>query len=103
MNKKLKRLIKKHVDTVKSMYPEVYIEVEEDGDEIFVCIDSLDISNEVEYEALIIGFIREYHSKGFGAIYWGVNSTLTCDNLVILEDMDKALETENLKQRVINF
>jgi len=89
MNKKYKQLIKKHIDIIKSMYPEVYIEVEMDGDEIFISIDSLEISNEVEYEALINNFIEEYDRKGFANIFWGVNSSLTNDDLHLLKDYAK--------------
>ncbi|MCL1865562.1 MAG: hypothetical protein FWF73_07105 [Spirochaetes bacterium] len=89
MNKKLKQLIIKHINIVKSMYPEVYIEVDMIGDDILVGIDSLDISDEERYEDLMVNFIREYHSKGFLNVYWGVNDTLTCDNLSLLENSDK--------------
>ncbi|MCL2154362.1 MAG: hypothetical protein FWH53_01720 [Leptospirales bacterium] len=96
MNKKLKQLLKKHVDTIKSMYPEVYIEIEMDGDEIFIGIDSLKISNEVKYETLLGDFYEEYYSKGFGNIFWGVDSTLTNDNLHLLEDFVKTPKKEKI-------
>ena len=86
MNKKLKQLLTKHVDIIKSTYPEVYIEVEMDGDEIFIGIGSRDISKEDQYEALISDFIEEYYKKGFGNVIWAVNSSLTTDNLHLLED-----------------
>ena len=86
MNKKFKQVLKKHIDIIKSKYPVVYIEVEMDGNEIFIGISSLDISNEVEYKALLRGFIKEYHEKGLGNIFWGVDSSLTKDNLLLLED-----------------
>ena len=103
MNKKLKRLIKKHVDIVKSMYPEVYILVEIDGVEIFVSIDSHEISDEERYEFLMYDFIKEYESKGYLNIFWGVNENLTCDDLSLLEDFVEAPQKENLKQRVAIF
>ena len=86
MNKKYKQLIKRHVDIIKSKYPKLYIEVEIDWDEIFITIDSLEISEEAEYEALIVGFIKEYDRKGLGNIFWGVNISLTHDKLHLLED-----------------
>jgi hypothetical protein len=86
MNKKYKKLIKKHVGIIKSRYPELYIEVEMDGDEIFISISSLEISNEVEYETLINDFIDGYDRKGFCNIFWGVDSSLTKDNLHLLEE-----------------
>jgi len=89
MNKKYKQLIKKHVDTIKSVYPDVYIEVEMDGDEIFIGISSLEISEKMEYETLLDDFIKEYHRKGFVNIFWGVNSSLTGDDLHLLEDYAK--------------
>jgi len=89
MNKKYKQILKKHVDIIKSTYPELYIEVEEDWDEIFVSVDSLEISEEVKYEALIRDFYKEYYSKGIYNIFWGVDCTLTKDNLQLLEDYVK--------------
>ena len=103
MNKKLKRLIKKHVDIVKSMYPELYIEVDMVLDDILVSINSQAISNEERYEDLIYDFFMEYESKGYFDVYWGVNSSLTCDNLALLEDFVKAPEEEIPKKKVINF
>ena len=40
MNRKLKEMIKNHITTVKSMYPELYIEVKMHYDDILICIDS---------------------------------------------------------------
>ena len=104
MKKRLKQMIKKHINIVKNMYPEVYIEIEEDGDEIFVCIDSQPISNEKKYENLMYDFIEEYESKGYFDVYWGVNSNLTCDNLSLLEDLVQAPVVEIPKEKkVVNF
>ena len=97
MKKRLKQMIKKHVKIVKNMYPILYIEVEEDGDEIFICIDSQDISNEKRYEDLMNDFIEEYDSKGYYDVYWGVNSTLTCDNLSLLEDFEQMPMKEKIR------
>ena len=86
------------------MYPELYIDVKMIGDDILIGIDSLAISNEVEYEAVILEFIKEYDRKGYADIYWGVSSYLTCDNLSLLEDLVKAPETESSKEKkVVNF
>jgi len=95
MNKKLKQLLKKHVDTIKSIY-EVYIEVKMVGDDILIGIDSLEISNREEYEDLIYTFIKEYHRRGFANIFWGVDSTLTKDELHLLEDDVKPLAKEKI-------
>ena len=108
MNKKLKELIKKHVNIIKNMYPGLYIAVEMDGDEIFICIDSLDISNEEKYEDLLHDFRKEYHRKGYGNIFWGVNATLICDNLEILEDFvevsrNELSQKEILQRKIANF
>jgi len=103
MNKKLKRLIKKHVDIVKSIYPEVYIAVKMVYDDILVSIDSYDISEEERYEDLVDNFNEEYERKGYYYVYWGVNDTLTCDDLSLLEDFVKTPEKESPKQSVINF
>ena len=103
MNKKRKQLIKKHIDIVRSMYPEVFIAVIMIGDDILVDIDSHEISDEERYEDLMINFIREYHKKGFLNVYWAVDDTLTCDNLSLLEGFIETPEKENLKQRVVNF
>ena len=89
MNKKYKQIIKKHVDTIKSMYPELYIEVEKDWNEIFISVSSLEISEEAEYEALICDFYEYYDNNGLGNIFWGVDSSLTKDNLHLLEDHAK--------------
>ena len=89
MNKKYKQILKKHVNIIKSVYPEVYIEIEMDGDEIFIGIDSQDISNEEKYETLISDFYEEYDTKGFANIFWGVDSSLDNDNLHLLEDHAK--------------
>ncbi|MCL1864928.1 MAG: hypothetical protein FWF73_03865, partial [Spirochaetes bacterium] len=62
-----------------------------------------DISNEERYEAVILNFIKEYHRRGYFDIYWGVNDTLTCDELSLLEDSDKIPREENSKEYVINF
>jgi len=86
MNKKYKQVLKKHVDIIKSVYPKLYIAAIIDGNEIFISIDSQDISNEEKYEALICDFYEEYDSKGLGNIFWGVNSSLTHDKLHLLED-----------------
>ena len=104
MNKRLKQMIKKHIKIVKSMYPELYISVRMVGDDILVSIDSLDISNEEKYEDLMYDFIKEYDSKGYFDVCWGVNDNLTCDNLSLLEDVVKIPETENPQEkRVVNF
>ena len=107
MNKKIKQLLKKHINIVKNMYPELCIEVDMFGDEIFIRVDSLDIANEVTYKDLIFDFIREYDRKGYCDIYWGIDSNLTCDNLSLLEDVVKVPETKKTEiskeKRVVNF
>ena len=107
MNKKVKQLLKKHINIMKKMYPELYISVKMVGDDILVGIDSLDISNEEKYEDLMYDFIKEYHRKGYADIYWGVNDNLTCDNLSLLEDAVKTPEIEKTEiseeKRVVNF
>jgi len=107
MTKKVKQLLKKHINIVKKMYPELYVEVDMVGEDILVSIDSLDISDEEKYEDLIYDFIKEYQRKGYFDIYWGVNDNLTCDNLSLLEDVVKipeAEKTESFKEkRVVNF
>jgi len=103
MTKKVKQLLKKHVNIVKKMYPELYIEADMIGYDILVYIDSLDISNEERYKDLMYDFIKEYHRKGYFDIYWGVRSSLTCDDLSLLEDSDKISSKENSKEYVINF
>ena len=86
MNQKLAQMIKKHIGIIKEMYPEVYIEVKMIYDDILIGIDSLEISNKKEYESLMYSFIKEYDKKGFFYVYWGVNSSLTKDNLLLLEN-----------------
>ena len=104
MNKRIKQLIKKHINIVKKMYPKLFIDVKMIGENILVGIDSQAISNEVEYEALILEFIKEYDRKGYCDIYWGVSSYLTCDNLTLLEDLVEAPVTENPQvKKVVNF
>ncbi|MCL1864758.1 MAG: hypothetical protein FWF73_02990 [Spirochaetes bacterium] len=104
MTKKVKQLLKKHVNIVKKMYPELYIEVDMIGGDILVSVDdSQDISKEAEYKAVILNFIKEYHRRGYFDIYWGVDSNLTCDDLSLLEDSDKIPGKENSKECVINF
>ena len=104
MTKKVKQLLKKHINIVKKMYPELYIEVDTEGDDILVSVDSWDIADEAEYEALIVTFIREYHKKGYFNICWGVDDNLTCDNLSLLEDVVNTPEIENSQEkRVVNF
>ena len=104
MTKKVKQLLKKHIKIVKSMYPELYIEVDMVLDDILVSINSLDISNEEKYEDLMYDFIKEYDSKGYFEICWGVNDNLTCDNLSLLEDVVNTPEIESSQEkRVVNF
>ena len=104
MTKKVKQLLKKHINTVKNMYPELYIDVDMVGEDILVAIDSLDISNEERYKKLMSDFIKEYFSKGYFDIYWGVDSNLTCDNVSLLEDIDKIPSKENFNEKsVVNF
>ena len=103
MNKRLKRLIKKHVDIVKSMYPELYVEVDMVIDDILIGIGYTDISDEERYEDLVDNFNKEFRRKEFLNVYWAVNDTLTSDNLALIEDFVKTPMKENLKQRVINF
>jgi len=103
MTKKVKQLLKKHVNIVKKMYPELYIAVKIVGDDILVSIDSLDISNEERYKDLMYDFTKEYDRRGYFDLYWGVRSSLTCDELSLLEDSDKIPEKENSKECVINF
>ena len=100
MTKKVKQLLKKHVNMVKKMYPELYIAVKMVGEDILVGINSLATSNEAEYKALILSFIREYDRKGYFDIYWGVASYLTCDKLGLLEDFDKIPAAENIKEKI---
>ena len=104
MKKRVKQLIKKHVNIVKVMYPELYVAVLMIGDNILVDIDSRDISNEERYIDLMYDFIKEYHRKGYADIYWGVDTNLTCDNLSLLEDSVKTPETEiSIEKKVVNF
>ena len=104
MNKKIKQMLKKHVNIVKKMYPELYIKVIEVYDNTLVSIDSLDIAKEVEYKDLIYDFIKEYDRKGYCDIFWGVDSSLTCDNLVLLEDVNRIPMNENSQEKkVVNF
>jgi hypothetical protein len=104
MNKKVKKLLKKHVNIVKKMYPELYIKVIEIGDDTLVSIDSLDIADEEKYEDLVYDFIKEYDRKGYGNIFWGVDSSLTCDNLVLLEDVEQIPRNEISQEKsVVNF
>jgi len=97
MKKRLKQMIKKHINIVKSMYPELYFAVIMIGDDILVDIDSLDISNEEKYEDLMYEFIKEYDSKGYYYVYWGVDPTLTCDNLSLLEDFEQMPMKEKIR------
>ena len=107
MKRRQKQLIEKHIKIIKNKYPELFIKVIEVGDDILVSIDSLEISNEVEYETLICGFIKEYDKKGYFDVFWGVDTTLTCDNLSLLEDAVKipeAEKSENFKgKKAANF
>ena len=103
MNKRRKQLIKKHVGIVKSIYPEVNIAVRMVMGNILVNINSLKISNEAKYEALIYDFVEEYDKKRYFDIIWGVNSSLTSDNLSLLEDFVEAPVKENFKQKAANF
>ena len=89
MNKKLKQLIKKHVDIIKFTYPEVYIEIKMVGDDILFGIGSRDISKEDQYETLIDDFIEEYDREEFDNIFLAVNFSITKDDLHLLEDYVK--------------
>ena len=89
MNQKLKQTLKNQTDIIKDMFPDVYIEVKMHGDEIFICIDSQEISNKKEYESLIVSFIKENDRNGFLEVFWGVNSSLTKDDLMLLEKNKK--------------
>ena len=86
MNKKYKQVLKKHINIIKSTYPELYIGVKMIYDDILVNINSLEISDSEEYEDLIYNFTKEYEKKGIFNIFWGVNISLTNDNLHLLED-----------------
>ena len=80
MKKRLKQLIKKHVNEIKSIYPEVYIEVDMVMDDILVDIGFKGISDEEKYEDLIDKLNREYDDKGYDYVYWGDNDNLTRKN-----------------------
>jgi len=99
MKKRLKQLIKKHIKIVKSIYPELYIDVKMVGDDILVGINSLKIANEKRYEDLMNDFIDEYENKGYYYVYWGANDNIICDNLSILEDLVEEPEIENFKEK----
>ena len=99
MKKRLKQMIKKHINIVKSMYPELYFAVIMIGDDILVDINSLEISNEEKYEDLMNDFLDEYENKGYYYVYWGVNDNITCDNLSLLEDSVEAPVTEIVKEK----
>jgi len=94
MNRKLKEMIKNHIITVKTMYPELYIEVDRHGDDILIGISSQDISNEKEYEKLMLEFMDEYDNLGFYDVYWGVNSSLKSDNLMMFKNLIKVPKKE---------
>ena len=98
MNRKLKEMLKNHITTVKHMYPEVYIDVDMVYDDILIGISSQEISNEPEYEKLILGFIEEYDSHGFYDVYWGVNSSLKSDNLTMFKNLIKVPKKEISKK-----
>jgi len=89
MNRKLKEMIKNHITTVKYMYPEVYIEVRMVYDDILIGINSHEISDQEEYIDLIYNFTKEYESHGFYNVFWGVNSSLTGDNLMMFKNLIK--------------
>ena len=95
MKRELKHLLKKHIDIVKKLYPEVYIEVEMIGDDILVSIDSHEISDRDDYINLMYSFTKEYDSKGYFDVYWGVDSALTQDNLTFFENLNKKPKKEN--------
>ena len=104
MTKKVKQLLRKQVNIVKNMYPELLIQVDMIGEDILVGIDSLNISKEKKYKDLMYDFIKEYHKKGYFDIYWGVSSYLTCDNLDLLEDLVKTPEAEiPVEKKAANF
>jgi len=98
MNRKLKEMLKNHIITVKTMYPELYIEAYMHGDDILIGISSQDISNEEEYEKLILKFIDEYDNLGFYDVYWGVNSSLKSDNLMMFKNLIKVPKKEISKK-----
>jgi len=86
MYKKYKQILKKHIKTIKSIYPELYVEVRMINDDIVVHINSFEIYDSEEYDDLIYNFTKEYEKKGIFNIYWGINISLTKDNLLLLED-----------------
>jgi len=97
MNRKLKEIIKKDIAILKEAYPEVHIEVRIFNGEIFVCIDSLEISNERKYIELIYDFTEECDSYGFPVI-WGVCEPRTSDELMMFKDPIKVPKKDNLKK-----
>jgi hypothetical protein len=101
MNRRLKEIIKNHIAAVKDMYPEVYIEVRIIHDEIFICIDSLEISNEEKYIDLIYDFSEEYENHGFSHVIWGVCAPRTSDELMMFKNPIKVPKKENLKENKI--
>jgi len=86
MNKKYKQILKKHINIIKSAYPELYVEVKMIYDDILVDINSFKIFESEEYDDLIYNFTKEYEKKGIFNIFWGVNISLTHDKLHMIED-----------------
>jgi len=86
MYKKYKQVLKKHIKTIKSIYPELYVEVRMINDDIVVHINSFEIYDSEEYDDLIYNFTKEYENKGIFNIFWGINISLTHDKLDMLED-----------------
>jgi hypothetical protein len=70
-------------------------------------MDSSDIFDKKEYVNLLYDFSEEYESKGFLNIWWGVDSTLTQDNLTFFGNLNKrpkkkerkAVETQHCSRR----
>jgi hypothetical protein len=95
MKRELKQLLKKHIEIVKQLYPEVYISVKMVGDDILVSIDSWEISDTEEYIDLMYDFDKECESKGIFNIWWGVLSSINADNLTLLGNLNKKSKKEN--------
>ena len=100
MYKKYKQILKKHIKTIKSIYPELYVEVRMINDDIVVHINSFEIYDSEEYDDLIYIFTKEYDKKGIFNIFWGVNISLTHDKLHLLENDVKT--PNNVSNKVSN-
>lgn len=68
--------ILKDIKQIKLIFTNILIKIEILEDNVFILIDSIEISNNKSYQELIYDFKNKYLNMGYSNIFWGVDTSI---------------------------